>query len=377
MPDSCSGLRTFMRCPYPPTFAAYADEIVRLASLSVGAALFRDAVQRLETSILSPEAPVDVLSLRHQVDFTLAAAADWSQAMDGLCMDDCLLKFHLARALPISYAPLRVTVRRIAPSTFGDYCAMLIALASVDTERLGRGLPALSANATDAFDFLRRLQTASLTLPPQQPPQLPRVSLILPSPPLLTSPLPSPILPLSPLPTLRSPTLLSPPLQSPLIPAVADVTAITALADTVVTDIADAAVDTVAVADVTLGLAAAIADVTLAASVVVTSTVIAHFTTVTNAQPVIWPGGASTRLHPLRHWPLSHRPRLVQHRCRSVRHRHRPPLLSRCHRSPLRCAHPIVRSNLCACTQVRRGCHRVCSLLHAPHCTAAWLSPQP
>ena len=171
MPDSCSGLRIVMRCPYPPTFAAYADEIVRLASLSVNAALFRDAVQRLETSVLLPEAPVDVLSLRRQIDFTLAAAADWSQAMDGLRMDDCLLQFTLARTLPVSYAPLRVTVRRIAPSTFGDYCAMLIALASVDTERLDRGLPALSANATDAFNFLRGLQNALLTLPPPQPPQ--------------------------------------------------------------------------------------------------------------------------------------------------------------------------------------------------------------
>jgi hypothetical protein len=63
-----------------------------------------------------------------------------------------------------------------------------------------------------------------------------------------------------------------------------------------------------------------------AAAVVVTSTnaVIDHVATVAGAKPVIRPGGASTRLCPLRHWPLRHRPRLVQHRHRSVGHRHRP-----------------------------------------------------
>ena len=68
------------------------------------------------------------------------------------------------------------------------------------------------------------------------------------------------------------------------------------LANTAVTVIADAAADAIA-----------IVDVTLAAAVVVTSTV-------ADAQPVIWPGGASTRLCPLRHWPLRRRPRLGPHR---------------------------------------------------------------
>ena len=201
MPDSCSALRIIMRCPYPPTFAAYADEIIRLASLSGKAALYRDAMQRLETSIILPTAPVDVHDLYRQIHFTSVAAADWSRAMDGLHMDDCLLQLYLARALPVSYAPLRVTVRRVAPSTFGDYCAMLIVLASVDTARLSRGLPALSANATDAFDFLRELQNPLLTLPPPQSPQLPPMSSSLPS---LMLPLPSPP------PTLQAQAQLSP-----------------------------------------------------------------------------------------------------------------------------------------------------------------------
>ena len=357
MPDSCSALRIIMRCPYPPTFAAYADEIIRLASLSGKAALYRDAMQRLETSIILPTAPVDVHDLYRQIHFTSVAAADWSRAMDGLHMDDCLLQLYLARALPVSYAPLRVTVRRVAPSTFGDYCAMLIVLASVDTARLGRGLPALSANATDAFDFLRELQNPLLTLPPPQSPQLPPMSSSLPS---LMLPLPSPpptlqaqaqlspILPWSPLPTLQSPTLPSPPLESPLTPALADdaspgVTPVEALTDATVAVVADAATVTVAVADVTI---------TLAAAVVVTSTV-------ADAQPVIWPGGASTGLCPLRHWPLRHRPRLRQHRYHSVRHRHRPLGVPHCHRPAL--GTPYRESNLRACTQVRRGCHRVCS----------------
>jgi len=130
MPDSCSALRIIMRCPYPATFAAYADEIIELASLSVKAALHRDAIQRLETSIISPTAPVDINELFRQIHFTSVAAADWSRAMDGLLMDDCLLQLYLARALPVSYAPLRITLSRIASSNFGDYCAGLIALAS-------------------------------------------------------------------------------------------------------------------------------------------------------------------------------------------------------------------------------------------------------
>ena len=353
MPDSCSGLRIVMRCPYPLTFRAYADGIVELASLSVKATVYRDAVQRLETSILPPEAPVDVLSLHRQIDFTLAAAADWSRAMDGRRMDDCLLQFYLARALPISYAPLRITVRRVAPSTFGDYCAMLIALASVDTARLSRGLPALSGDATDAFDYLRGLQDTLLTLPPPQSPQLPLVSSLLPSP-MLPLPSPtttlqsqtqlSPILPLSPSPMLQTPTLLSPLLESPLTPALTDdaspATPVAVPADAPVTIVADAAVVTVAFANVAITVAN------------------------TAINPIIWPGGVSNRLCPprhqlvrLRHWPMrrGHRPVRSASACSttdrtvpSASTRHCPLTLS-AHRSPLHRAHPIVISNLRAC----------------------------
>jgi hypothetical protein len=100
---------------------------------------------------------------------------------------------------------------------------------------------------------------------------------------------------------------------------------------------------------------AAIVTITLAAAVVVTSTV-------SDAQPVIRPGGASTGLCPLRHWPLRrwrHRPRLGQHGYHSIRHRHRPLGVPHCHRPAL--GTPYRESNLRACTQVRRGCHRVCS----------------
>jgi hypothetical protein len=236
MPDSCSALRIIMRCPYPATFAAYADEIIELASLSVKAALHRDAIQRLETSIISPTAPVDINELFRQIHFTSVAAADWSRAMDGLLMDDCLLQLYLARALPVSYAPLRITLSRIASSNFGDYCAGLIALASVDTVRLGRGLSALSANSTDAFDFLRGLRSASQTLP---------------SPPLLTS--------------------LPPQCVAVTVAAVA-VTADATVAVTADATVADAAVTTAA--DATAVANAAVTDVA-AAGIAITATRVA------------------------------------------------------------------------------------------------------
>jgi hypothetical protein len=118
--------------------------------------------------------------------------------------------------------------------------------------------------------------------------------------------------------------------------------------------------------------------------------VIVAATAVTN--PIIWPGGASNRLGPPRLVRLRHRHRRGGHRPVAVRSfvacsttdrtvpsasaRHCSLTLS-AHRFPLRYTHPIVRSNLRACTQVRRGCHRVCKPSHAPRGTAAWLSPQP
>jgi hypothetical protein len=116
--------------------------------------------------------------------------------------------------------------------------------------------------------------------------------------------------------------------------------------------------------------------------------VIVAATAVTN--PIIWPGVASNRLGPPRLVRLRHRHRRGGHRpvrsfvacsttdrtvpSASARH---CSLTLRAHRFPLRYTHPIVRSNLRACTQVRRGCHRVCKPSHAPRGTAAWLSPQP
>jgi hypothetical protein len=96
---------------------------------------------------------------------------------------------------------------------------------------------------------------------------------------------------------------------------------------------------------------------TLAVAVVVTLT--SPLPSLMLSQPVIWPGGASTRLCPLRHWTLRHRPRHGPHRHPSVRHRHRPLGIPHCHRPAL--GTPYHESNLHACTQVRRGCHRVCS----------------
>ena len=181
-------------------------------------------------------------------------------AMDGPLMDDCPLQLYLARALPVSYAPLRITLSRIASSNFGNYRAGLIALASVDTVQLSRGLSALSANATDVFDFLRGFRSASQTLPSPQlltslPPQSPSRSPPLPSqlmPLLPMQPLPPLQTPLQ-LPMLQSPMLLLPvllslPLESPPLPsavadAAVDATAAAAMATTnaIVTDTVAAA----------------------------------------------------------------------------------------------------------------------------------------
>lgn len=166
MPDSCSALRTAMRCPYPPTFAAYSDKIIKLATGSVRAAVYSDAVQRLETSIIPPSSPIDLHTLCRQLDYTLKAAADWSWALNGVAMDDCLLQFYFERALPLSYAPLRIILRRAGLSSFRDYYTGLMALASVDAARLELGLPTLSASAGDALDFVCEL---AISVSPPQP----------------------------------------------------------------------------------------------------------------------------------------------------------------------------------------------------------------
>ena len=234
-----SDLRALMRRPYPSTFPAYANEFVELASLNAKAAASREAIQRLETSLIHaipPSSSAHPAAIRDQLDRILAAASDWSAANNGALMHESVLIHYLDRSLPLVYAPLRMIARYVGLSTVHAHANAMIALASVDQACMQYGQPVLSSRVADACDFLLHMsffqQSQSTSVPslptaPLEPPD----ALVMPTPLHELSIVPSPPLEPSVAPTLllersavHSPSLgpsgaPSPPLELVIAPS--------------------------------------------------------------------------------------------------------------------------------------------------------------
>ena len=139
------------------TFAAYADWLVELASLDERADLYQDSLSRLSSSVISEQSVADPAAVQHQLKFTLAAVADWSRAMNGIAMDECVQILHFDRALPIGYSNLRITARQAGFVTLRAHATAITALASMDQSCRRLGRPLFSSRAVEACDFVQRL----------------------------------------------------------------------------------------------------------------------------------------------------------------------------------------------------------------------------